>query len=66
MIVLRAQEYYVPGVPKDFRIIYSQGIHTSEVYKSTFIARCNDENDGYAEFNLKDDCWEGLRQVRPK
>ena len=29
MIALRAQAYYVPGLPKDLRIISSQGIHTS-------------------------------------
>ena len=28
MIALRAQAYYVPGLPKDLRIIYPQGIHT--------------------------------------
>ena len=26
MIMLRAQAYYVPGLPKDLRIIYPQGI----------------------------------------
>ena len=29
MIALRDQAYYVPGLPKDLRIIYPQGIHTS-------------------------------------
>ena len=29
MIALRARAYYVPVLPKDFRIIYPQGIHTS-------------------------------------
>ena len=29
MIVLRDQAYYVTGLPKDLRIIYPQGIHTS-------------------------------------
>ena len=28
MIALRAQAYYVPGLPKELRIIYPQGIHT--------------------------------------
>ena len=28
--VPRAQAYYVPGLPKYLRIIYPQGIHTSE------------------------------------
>ena len=35
MIALRAQAYYVPGLPKDLRIIYPQGISTSEGYKVT-------------------------------
>ena len=30
MIALLAQAYCVPGLPKDLRIIYPQGIHTSE------------------------------------
>ena len=30
VIVLRDQVYYVPGLPKDLRIISTQGIHTSE------------------------------------
>ena len=30
MIVLRTQEYYITGLPKDLRIIFPQGIHTSE------------------------------------
>ena len=55
MIALRAQAYYVPGLPKDLRIIYPQGISTSEGYKGTFIAHCHDEHDGYAELNLKED-----------
>ena len=55
MIALRAQAYYVPGLPKDLRIIYSQGIHTSEGYKGTFIAHFYDEQDGYAELHLKED-----------
>ena len=36
------------------RIIFPQGICTSEGYKGTFIAHCHDENDGYAELNLKE------------
>ena len=47
IIALRAQSYYVPGLPKDLRIISPQGIHTSEGYKGTFIAHCHDEKDGY-------------------
>ena len=43
MIALRAQAYYVPGLPKDLRIISPQGIRTSEGYKGTFIAHCHDE-----------------------
>ena len=30
MIALNAQAYYIPGLPKDLRIIYPQGICTSE------------------------------------
>ena len=55
MIAIRAQAYYVPGLPTDLRIIYPQEIHTSEEYKGNFIANCQDEKDGYAELNLKDD-----------
>ena len=54
MIALRYQAYYVPGLPKDLRIISPQGIDTSEGYKGTFIAHCHDENDRYAELNLKE------------
>ena len=55
MIALLAQAYYVHGLPKDLRIISPQGIRTSEGYKGTFIAHCHDEQDGYAELNLKED-----------
>ena len=55
MIELRAQEYYVPGLPKELCIISPQGICTSEGYKGTFIAHCHDEKDGYAELNLEED-----------
>ena len=55
MIALRAQAYYVPGLPKDLRIISPQVICTSEGYKCTFLAHCHDEQDGYAELNLKED-----------
>ena len=55
MIALRAQSHYVPGLPKDLRIISPQGIHTPEGYKGTFISHCHDEQDGYAELNLKED-----------
>ena len=54
MIALRSQEYYVPGLTKDLRIIYPQGIRTSKGYKGTFIDRFHDENGGYAELNLKE------------
>ena len=54
MTELRDQAYYVPGLPKELRIISPQGIHTSEGYKGTFIAHCRYENDGYAELNLKE------------
>ena len=55
MIEIWAQAYYVPGLPKDLRIISPQGIRTSEGYKGTFIAHCHDDQDGYAELNLKED-----------
>ena len=55
MIALWAQAYYVPGLPKYLRIIYPQGIRTSEGYKGNFIAHCYDEKDGYVELNLKED-----------
>ena len=37
MVALRDQAYYVPGLPKYWRIIYPQGIRTSagQKYKST-------------------------------
>ena len=52
MIALWDQVYYVPGLPKDLRIISLQGICTSEGYEGTFIAHCHDAHDGYAELNL--------------
>ena len=54
MIALRAQAYYVPGLPKYLRIISPQVILTSEGYKGTFISHCHDENDSYVELNLKE------------
>ena len=55
MIALRAQAYYVHGLPKDLRIISPRGICTSEGYKGTFIAHFHDDQDGYAELNLKEE-----------
>ena len=55
MIALWDKAYYIPGLPKDFHIIYPQGIHTPEEYTGTFIAKCHDEQDGYEELNLKED-----------
>ena len=55
MIALRAQAYYVPGLPKYLRIISPQGIRTSEGYKGTFKGHCHDDQDGYTELNLKED-----------
>ena len=55
MIVLQAQAYYVPGLPKDFCIMSPQGIRTSEGYKDTFISHFHGEHDSYAELNLKED-----------
>ena len=54
MIVLRDKAYYVPGLPKDMRIIPPQGICTSKGYKGTFIVHFHDENDSYVELNLKE------------
>ena len=54
MIALRDQAYYVPGLPKDLRIISLQGICTSEGYKGNFIAHCHDDQGGYVEHNLKE------------
>ena len=54
MIALRYQAYYVPGLPKDFRIISPQVIFTSEGYKGDFAAHFHDKYDGYAELNLKE------------
>ena len=55
MIALRDQAYHVPGLPKDLRIIYPQGICTPEVYKGNLIAHCHDDNDSYADLNFKED-----------
>ena len=55
MIALWDQEYYVPGLPKCFYIIYPQGISTSEGYRVTFIAHCCVDCDSHAELNLKED-----------
>ena len=43
MIALQDQAYYVPGLPKDLRIISPQDIRTSEGYKGAFISHCHDE-----------------------
>ena len=53
MIALWDQAYYVPGLPKDLRIISPQGISTSEGYKGTFINHFHDEYNSYAELILK-------------
>ena len=53
MIELRAQSYYVPGLPKYLRIIFPQGIHASEGHKGDFIACCHDEHDIYVKHNMK-------------
>ena len=58
------QAYYVPGLPKDLRIISPQGICKSERYKVTFIDHCHDKQDGYAELNLKEDK-SGWQKVEP-
>ena len=53
MIALRAQAYYVTGLPKDLCIISLQGICKSEGYKGTFIDHCHGDHDVYAELNSK-------------
>ena len=55
MIALQSQAYYVPGLPKDLRIIYSKVIHTPEGYNVTVISHCHDDHDVYEELNLKED-----------
>ena len=55
IIVLWDQAYYVPGLPKYFRIISPQGIHTSGGYKGTFIAHCHENHDSYVGLNLKEE-----------
>ena len=55
MIALRAQAYYVPGLPKYLCIIFPQGMCTSEGYRGNFICHFHDKQDGYAEINLKED-----------
>ena len=64
MIALRAQAYYVPGLPNNLRIISPQVICISEVYKVTFIAHCHYDQDGYAELALKEDK-AGWQKVEP-
>ena len=54
MIALQDRAYCVPGLPKDLRISYPQGIRASEGYKGTFISHCYDDTDSYAELKLKE------------
>ena len=65
MISLWAQEYYFPGLPKDFHIISPQGICTSEGYKGNFIDHFHNEHGSYAKLNLKKDkpCWQKAEPV---
>ena len=65
MIALWSQDYYVPGLPKDFRIISPQVIFTSEGYKGDSAAHFHDEQDGYAELNLKENkpVWQKAEHV---
>ena len=55
IIALRDWAYYVPGLPKDFWIIYPQGICTSEGYNGILIAHFHDEHDSCEENNLKEE-----------
>ena len=65
MIAIRAQAYYVPGLPTDLRIIYPQDIHTSEGYKGTFMVHFHNEHDSYTELNLKEEKpgWQNAEHV---
>ena len=54
----------MPGLPKDLRIISPQGIRASVGYKGNFIYNFNDEHDGYAELNLKENN-PGWKKVEP-
>ena len=53
MIVLRDQAYYVPGLLKDLRIIYPQGLLTLEGYTGALIDHFHDNHDSYKELNLE-------------
>ena len=64
MIALWDQASNVPGLSKYLRIIYPQGICTSEGYKITLISNCHDDHDSYAELNLKEDS-PGLQKAKP-
>ena len=65
MIFLWELAYYVPGLPKDLRIIYPQVIRKSEVCKVSFISHCHDENNSYAYLKFKEDIagWQRKKTV---
>ena len=54
MIMLRSHSYYVLELTKDLCIIFPQGIFTSEGYKGILLDHSHDENDSYADLNLKE------------
>ena len=64
IIALWDKYFYVPGLPKDLGIISPQSIRTSEGCKCTSVAHCHDEQDGYAELNLKEDK-QGWQKAEP-
>ena len=55
MIALRAQAYYLLGLPNYLCIIYPRRVRTSEGYKGNFISHCHDEHDSYTGINLKEE-----------
>ena len=55
MVALRAQAYYITGLPNYLCMIYPQFISTLGGYKGTFIAHCHNDHDSYTENNLKED-----------
>ena len=64
MIALHAQAYYLPGLPKDLRMISQQDICTSEGYKGTFTDNFHDDHDSYVGLNLNEDK-PGWQKVEP-
>ena len=55
MILIHFQAYYVTWLPNYLRIISTQVIRTSKLYKGELISHCHDKHDSYAELNFKED-----------